>query len=102
MRNGMKIVDIHNHFYSRPWLDYLAQRTEVPRFEWTGPDSGIARIGDFTPSHVDKPGDFDIEARIADLDDAGIDQEIDRSSGRSPVFGPEADHGGGSAGWTGK
>ncbi|MBW2030259.1 MAG: amidohydrolase [Deltaproteobacteria bacterium] len=76
MRDGIKVIDIHNHFYSRPWLDYLAERSEEPRFEWTGPTSGVARIGEFTPSHVDKAGDFDIEARIRDLDDAGIDVQV--------------------------
>jgi len=76
MRNGIKVVDIHNHFYSKPWLDYLSQRTEAPQFEWTGSTSGVAKIGTSTPSHVDKPGDFDIKARVADLDEAGIDIQI--------------------------
>ncbi len=76
MRNGMKVIDIHNHFYSKPWLDYLSQRTEEPQFEWTSPTSGVAKIGTSTPSHVDKPGDFDIKARIADLDEAGIDIQV--------------------------
>jgi aminocarboxymuconate-semialdehyde decarboxylase len=76
MKDGIRVIDIHNHFYSKPWLDYLAQRSEVPQFEWTGPTSGVAKIGTFTPSHVDKPGDFDIEARVADLDAAGIDVQV--------------------------
>jgi aminocarboxymuconate-semialdehyde decarboxylase len=76
MKDGFKVIDIHNHFYSRPWLDYLTQRNEEPRFEWTGPTSGIAKMGTFTPSHVDKPGDFDIDARIKDLDAEGIDVQI--------------------------
>jgi pyruvate,water dikinase len=58
MRNGLKIIDIHNHFYSKPWLDYLAERTEAPQFEWTGPTSGVAKIGSLTPSHVDKAGEI--------------------------------------------
>ena len=76
MRNGVRLIDIHNHFYSKPWLDYLAQRKETPIFEWTGPTSGVAKIGEFTPSHVDIAGDFDIDARIEDLDEAGIDIQI--------------------------
>jgi aminocarboxymuconate-semialdehyde decarboxylase len=76
MRNEMKIIDIHNHFYSKPWLDYLSQRTEAPQFEWTSPTSGVAKIGTLTPSHVDMAGDFDIKARVADLDEAGIDIQV--------------------------
>jgi len=76
MRNGFKVIDIHNHAYTKPWLDYLAQRTEDPKFEWTGPSSGVSRIGEMTPSHVDMAGDFDMEARVADLDEAGIDVQV--------------------------
>jgi aminocarboxymuconate-semialdehyde decarboxylase len=76
MRNGMKVIDIHNHFYSKPWLDYLSQRTEAPQFEWTSDTSGVAKIGASTPSHVDKAGDFDMKARVADLDEAGIDIQV--------------------------
>jgi len=76
MRNGMKIIDIHNHFYSKPWLDYLSQRTEAPQFEWVSPTSGVAKIGTSTVSHVDKPGDFDIKERVKDLDEAGIDIQV--------------------------
>lgn len=76
MRDGRMIIDIHNHFYSKPWLDYLSQRDRAPQFEWTGPASGIAKIGSSTPSHVDKAGDFDINARIEDLDAAGIDVQV--------------------------
>jgi len=76
MINDMKIVDIHTHFYSKPWLDYLAQRTEDPTFEWTGPKSGIATVGGIPAGHVDKPGTFDIEARVEDLDRLGIDVQV--------------------------
>ena len=76
MINGMKIVDVHTHFYSKPWLDYLAQRTEDPTFEWTGPKSGLAKIGGIPAGHVDKPGTFDIEARVEDLDRLGIDVQV--------------------------
>ena len=76
MKDGIQVIDIHNHFYSRPWLDYLSQRVDEPRFEWTGPTSGVAKVGAMATSHVDKPGDFDIEARVEDLDVAGIDVQV--------------------------
>ncbi len=89
MRNGIKVIDIHNHFYSKPWLDYLSKRTAAPQFEWTGPNSGVAKIGTSTVSHVDKAGDFDVEARIADLDAAGIDVQMYSSIDGKIVTAPE-------------
>jgi len=76
MRNGSKVIDIHNHAYTKPWLDYLAQRSEEPRFEWTSPTSGIARVEGVVVAHVDKAGDFDMEARVRDMDEAGIDVQV--------------------------
>ncbi len=76
MKDGIKVIDIHNHFYSRPWLDYLAARTDEPCFEWTSPTSGVAKVGALATSHVDKAGDFDIEERVKDLDEAGIDIQV--------------------------
>ncbi len=76
MKDGYKIVDIHTHFYTKPWLDFLSQRTEDPTFEWTSPTSGLAKIGGIPAGHVDKPADFDIKARVRDLDNLGIDVQV--------------------------
>lgn len=76
MKDGIKVIDIHNHFYSKPWLDYLSERTEEPCFEWSSPTSGVAKVGNLATSHVDKPGDFDVMERLKDLDRAGIDVQI--------------------------
>jgi aminocarboxymuconate-semialdehyde decarboxylase len=76
MKNGMKIVDLHTHFYSKPWLDYLSERKEDPTFKWTGPTSGLSYIGGVPSGHVDKAGTFDIKARVNDLDELGIDIQI--------------------------
>lgn len=76
MKDGMKVIDIHNHAYTKPWLDYLAQRVEEPNFEWTGPTSGVAKVDGVIAGHVDRPGDFDMAARVEDLDRAGIDVQV--------------------------
>jgi aminocarboxymuconate-semialdehyde decarboxylase len=76
MKDGYKIVDIHTHFYTKPWLDFLAQRTEDPTFEWTSPTSGLAKVGGIPAGHVDKPATFDIKSRVEELDSLGIDVQV--------------------------
>lgn len=76
MKDGQKVVDIHTHFYTKPWLDFLAQRTEDPTFEWTSPTSGLAKLGGIPAGHVDNPADFNIKARVEDLDRLGIDVQV--------------------------
>lgn len=76
MKDGYKIVDIHTHFYTKPWLDFLAQRTEDPTFEWTSPTSGLAKVCGIPAGHVDKPATFDIKARVEELDSLGIDVQV--------------------------
>jgi aminocarboxymuconate-semialdehyde decarboxylase len=77
MKDGHKVVDIHNHFYSKPWLDYLTTRTEDPKFEWTGPTAGVLKgFGLAVIGHVDKSDEWDPEARIRGLDEVGIDVQL--------------------------
>ena len=74
--NSYKVIDIHNHFYSREWLEYVATRTEDPTYEWTGPNSGLFKYDGIVMGHVDKPGDLDIDARVRELDELGIDVQL--------------------------
>ena len=76
MRNGKKVIDMHNHSYTRAWLDYCAKRTQDPLYEWTGPSSGVFKVAGVIAGHVDKAGDYDVAARVADLDEHGIDTQI--------------------------
>ncbi len=76
MRNGQKVMDMHNHFYSKLWLDYCAKRKEDPIFEWTGPTSGVFKIAGAVVGHVDRAGTYDMEARVRDLDQYGIDTQV--------------------------
>jgi len=71
-----RIIDVHNHLYPREWLDYLETRTQSPRMERTGPTSMIIYWQDVIVSHIFKPGHYDPEARIEDMDKAGIDVQI--------------------------
>ena len=77
MKDGYRVIDIHTHTYTREWIDYMAQRKEEPRFEWTGPTSGVFKVaGGVIAAHVDHAGDYDIETRLADMDKYGIDIQV--------------------------
>ncbi len=70
-------VDVHNHFYPKEYLEYLVSRTgERIRAEQTGDESYVCICGDVRVAHIDRPGHYDVEARIRDLDAAGMDTQI--------------------------
>ncbi len=75
MKDGHKVIDMHTHTYTKEWLDYMAQRAGEPVFQWTGPTSGVFKAAGVIAAHVDKAGDYDVEARIKDLDQHGIDTQ---------------------------
>ncbi len=76
MRDGKKVVDVHNHSYTRAWLDFCARRTQDPLFEWTGPSSGVFKVAGVVAGHMDKVGDYDMAARVKELDEHGIDIQV--------------------------
>ena len=71
-----KVIDVHTTFYPKAWIDYLETRTESPRVKRTGATSFIFYVEDTPTSHVDKPGHYDVAARIRDMDAAGINTQI--------------------------
>ena len=71
-----KTIDVHNHLYPKEWMDYIEKRIQWPRMERTGPTSMIFYVQDYPVAHVDKPGHYDPEARIKDMNEAGIDTQI--------------------------
>lgn len=76
-----RTVDVHNSFYPKEWLDYLEKRKKSPRAIRTGPTSLLlCVVDDYAGAHVDKPGHYDPEARIRDMDSAGIDTQMLGSS----------------------
>jgi len=71
-----RVVDVHNHLYPREWIDYLEKRTTSPTMKWTGPTSMVFYSEDVIVAHVDRPGHYDPEARIKDLDKYGIGTQV--------------------------
>jgi aminocarboxymuconate-semialdehyde decarboxylase len=76
MKDGHKVVDIHNHFYTKTWLNYLTTRTEDPRFEWTGPTSGLLKGYGIVMGHSDKADDWDIDVRLKGITEVGVDIQL--------------------------
>ena len=74
---GQRTVDVHNHYYPKDYLDFLVSRKgKRIRAEQTGPNSYVCKAGDVIVAHIDRPGHYDIDARIRDLDAFGMDTQI--------------------------
>lgn len=74
---NQRTVDCHNHYFPKEYLDFLLGRVgESVRAEQTGPRSYICKSGDAIVGHIDRPGHYDLKARIEDLDAAGMDTQI--------------------------
>ncbi|GAB4266133.1 MAG: amidohydrolase family protein [Thermoleophilia bacterium] len=78
---GQRTVDAHNHWYPKEYLDYLVSRTESPYAKHDGGThyrAWVSRPGaaDVCVAHIDRAGHYDLEARVRDLDAAGLDTQI--------------------------
>lgn len=74
---AQRTVDAHNHWYPPDYLAYLVSRTEPPYARQTGPHSYVCYApGNVIVAHIDRPGHYDIAARIEDLDKAGLDTQV--------------------------
>lgn len=73
---SQRTVDVHNHFYPKDYLAYLTTLTGRVRAKQTGPNSYVCIAGDVIVAHIDRPGHYDMAARIRDLDNAGLDTQI--------------------------
>lgn len=71
-----RVIDIHTTLYPTIWLEYLEKRNGSPRMERTGPTSMKLYVNNYAVGHIERPGHYDPEARIKDLDKAGIDTQI--------------------------
>lgn len=74
---AQRTVDVHNHWYPPDFLDYLVSRSEPPYARQTSPTSFVCYApGDVIVAHIDRPGHYDLKARIEDLDKANLDTQI--------------------------
>ena len=69
-----RVIDVHNHLFSREWLDYLEKRTESPRLERGEVITLYSH--EAVTTHIVNRGHYDPAARVRDLDEAGIDTQI--------------------------
>lgn len=72
----MKTIDVHNHLYPKEWMEYLDGRAGSPTMKRTGPTSMVFYSGDMRLATVSRPGHYDPEPRIKDLDEYGIDIQV--------------------------
>ena len=73
---AQRTVDIHNHYYPVDYIKHLLGRTGKTKAVQTGPHSYVMKASDVIVAHIDRPGHYDLAARIADLDKAGMDTQV--------------------------
>lgn len=72
----MKTIDVHNHLYPQAWMEYLDGRAGSPTMVRTGPTSVIFYSDGMRLATVTRPGHYDPEPRIKDLEEYGITTQI--------------------------
>jgi aminocarboxymuconate-semialdehyde decarboxylase len=77
---AQRTVDAHTHWYPKEYLDYLCSRTTSPYVRHDGGTHYRAWVTreneDVCVAHIDRAGHYDLEARIKDLDAAGLDTQL--------------------------
>ncbi|NLE75109.1 MAG: amidohydrolase family protein [Actinobacteria bacterium] len=73
---AQRTIDAHNHWYPKEYLDYLCSRDKDPIMRHDGGTHYRAYVRDVCIAHIDRAGHYDLEARIKDLDAAGLDTQI--------------------------
>ncbi|KMY68427.1 hypothetical protein AAU61_01720 [Desulfocarbo indianensis] len=75
---AQRTVDVHNHWYPKEYLDYLCSRGSdaSPYMEHDGGSHYRGYYNGVACAHIDRPGHYDLEARIKDLDAAGLDTQV--------------------------
>ena len=76
----MRIIDLEAHYYTQEYLNYLASRKELPRFE-VNPDGSVKQHlakgvwGPRSKKLMEKLCDLG-EDRIREMDEAGVDLQV--------------------------
>ena len=73
---AQRTVDVHNHYYPWDYLMHLLDRPGNVHAKQTGPHSYVLHSGKVIVAHIDRPGHYDMEARMRDLDKAGMDTQV--------------------------
>ena len=74
---AQRTVDVHNHWYPPDYLEYLVDRAELPYIRQTGPTSYVAHApNNVIVAHIDRPGHYDLKARIQDMDRGNLDTQV--------------------------
>jgi aminocarboxymuconate-semialdehyde decarboxylase len=71
-----RVIDVHTTLHPTIWLEYLEKRKRSPRMERVGPTAMQLYVNDYPMGLITIPGHYDPEARIKDMDKAGIDTQI--------------------------
>lgn len=73
-----RTVDVHTHWYPKEYLDYLISRgdSEVTYARHDGGTHYRCYYKGVPVAHIDRAGHYDLDARIKDLDAAGLDTQI--------------------------
>src|SRR5438093_9341070 len=66
-------IDVHTHFYPRAYVEDLRRSPGVARIDSWGSDLAVYYAGDY---NVLAPGHVSLEARLADMDAAGIEAAV--------------------------
>ena len=75
---AQRTVDVHNHWYPKEYMEYLMSRG-VDQSPYMRHDGGTHYRGYYNGvccAHIDRAGHYDLEARIKDLDAAGLDTQL--------------------------
>jgi aminocarboxymuconate-semialdehyde decarboxylase len=71
-----RTIDVHNHSFPWDYLQHLLERPGKVRAKQTGPHSYVMKCGNVIIGHIDRPGHYNIDARIRDLDKFGMDTQL--------------------------
>ena len=75
---GQRTVDVHCHWYPMEYMEYLISRgkEKTPYCVHDGGTHYRMYFKGVPVAHIDRAGHYDLEARVRDLDAAGLDTQL--------------------------